>query len=116
MEKSSGGNIILPVEKLSSLDVHEPAEVVAGGETANLDETEITACAYDDSPSSAEKKSSEDNITLPVETNASLDADETANAVATEGKLTLMRVRLLHPYVMVVQPQNFNGRGRVPSR
>ena len=65
-ETPSEAYVTLPVEKLSLLEVHGPVEVLATGETANLDEVEITVLAYDDSVITAEKGLSEDT-TLPVE-------------------------------------------------
>ena len=82
-ETSSEAYISLPVEKLSLLEVHGPVEVVATGETTNLDEVEITACAYDGSVITAGKALSEDTALL-VENVASLEEHQPTKAVATE--------------------------------
>ena len=82
-ETPSEAYITLPVEKLSLLEVHGPVEVVATGETTNLDEVEITACAYDGSVITAGKALSEDTALL-VENVASLEEHQPTKAVATE--------------------------------
>ena len=82
-ETLSEAYITLPVEKLSLLEVHGPAEVVATGETTNLDEVEFTACAYDGSVIAAEKALSEDT-NIPVENLVSLEVHQPTEAVSTE--------------------------------
>ena len=85
-ETSSDPSITLPVEKLSSLEVHGPVEIVAAERTAKLDEVEITAYAYDGS-NIAEKALSEDT-TLSVENIASLEVQQPTKAVTTEETTT----------------------------
>ena len=82
-ETPSEAYVTLPVEKLSLLEVHGPVEVLATGETANLDEVEITACAYDGSVITAEKGLSE-GITLPVEDIASPEVHRPTKAGTTD--------------------------------
>ena len=83
-EKPSEAHVTLPVEKLSLLEVnHGPVEVVATGETVNLDEVEITACAYDGSVITAEKGLSEDT-TLPVEDITSPEVHQPTMSVTTD--------------------------------
>ena len=83
-EKPSEAYVTLPVEKLSLLEVHHgPVEVMATGETANLDEVEITACAYDGSVITAEKGLSEDT-TLPVEDITSPEVHQPTMSVTTD--------------------------------
>ena len=83
-EKTSEAYVTLPVEKLSLLKVHHgPVEFVATGETANLDEVEITACAYDGGVITAEKGLSEDT-TLPVEDITSPEVHQPTMSVTTD--------------------------------
>ena len=82
-QKTSEAYVTLPVEKLSLLEVHEPVEFVATGETANLDEVQITACAYDGSVITAEKGLSE-HTTLPVEDITSPKVHQPTIAVTTD--------------------------------
>ena len=83
-EKPSEAYVTLPVEKLYLLEVHHgPVEVMATGETANLDEVEITACAYDGSVITAEKGLSEDT-TLPVEDITSPEVHQPTMSVTTD--------------------------------
>ena len=81
-EKPSEAYVTLPVEKRSLLEVDGPVEVVATGETAILDEVEITACAYDGSVITAEKGLSEDT-TLPGEDITSPEVHQPTMAVTT---------------------------------
>ena len=82
-ETSSKAYISLPVEKLSLPEVHGLVEVVATGETTNLEVVETTACAYDGSVITAEKALSDDS-TLPVENIASLEVHQPTEAVARD--------------------------------
>ena len=75
--------VTLPVEKLSLLEEHGPVEVMATGETANLDEVEITACAYDGGIITADKGLSEDT-TLPVEDITSPEVHQPTMALTTD--------------------------------
>ena len=83
-KKPSEVYVTLPVEKLSLLEVHRgPVEVMATGETANLDEVEITPCAYDGSVITAEKVMSEDT-TVPVEDITSPEVHQPTMSVTTD--------------------------------
>ena len=88
--------VSLPVEKLSLLEVHGPAEVLATGETANLDGVEITACAYDGSVITAEKGLSEDT-TLPVEGSTSPEVHQPTMAVITDETTNLEGNKIAEP-------------------
>ena len=87
-EKPSETFVTLPVKNLSLLELHGPAEIVVTGETVNLDDVEITACAYDGSVITAEKGLSDDTTFL-VEDIASPEVHQPTKAVTADETINL---------------------------
>ena len=96
-ERPSEAYVTLPVEKLSLLEVHGPVEVVAAGETANLDEVQTNACAYYGSVITLEKALSEDT-TLPVEGITSPEVHQPAMALTTDETTNLDGIKIAGIY------------------
>ena len=86
--QSSGSHISVPIEKVSSLELHESAEAVATEETTNTEQQEISEYSRDVDERSAHSvavtQSSGSHIGIPIEKVSSLQRHESAEAVATE--------------------------------
>ena len=85
--QSSGSHISVPIEKVSSLELHESAEAVVTEETTNTEQQEISDNAFVDGRSAhsvAVTQSSGSLISVPIEKVSSLELHASAEAVVTE--------------------------------
>ena len=87
--QSSGSHISVPIEKVSSLELHASAEAVVTEETTNTEQQEISDNAFVDERSAhsvAVAQSSGSHISIPIEKVSSLELHASAEAVVTEEK------------------------------
>ena len=80
MDTSCEENATLPVEKLPSLNLCELTEGVAGGETTDINESDMTTCTCNVAAAS-EHVMAEDNGTVPMKKPSTLDLLDLTNGV-----------------------------------